>query len=117
MGAGSIYLCAQQAPKPETGMIVGEVIDVTTYTMKGARGKDMEEAGKYRANLNFPIAIIEEATGDVFIAVYKNPAPASELDMANRILMEWMGKKVTAQGRIYRAPGINLIEIRVAHEY
>ena len=117
MGAGSIYLYAQQAPKPEKGMIVGEVIDVTTYAMKGARGEDMEEAGKYRANLNFPIAIIEEETGDVFIAVYKNPAPASELDMANRILMEWMGKKVTVQGRIYRAPGINLIEIRVAYEY
>ena len=51
------------------------------------------------------------------LAVHKNPAPASESSLANNLLKEWMGKKVPAQGRIYRAPGINMIEIRVALEY
>ena len=117
MAGGSLYLYAQQAPKAESKLIVGEVIDIVTYAMKGVRGEEMEAAGRYRADHGFPIAIIEEGTDDVYIAIYKDPAPASEIAMANKILKEWMGKKVTAQGRVYKVKGVNLIEVRVAFEY
>ena len=117
MAGGSLYLYAQQAPKAESKLIIGEVIDIVTYAMKGVRGEEMEAAGRYRADHDFPIAIIEEGTDDVYIAIYKDPAPASEIAMANKILKEWMGKKVTAQGRVYRVKGVNLIEVRVAFEY
>ena len=103
--------------KPVKGVIVGDVIELSTYAMKGHGTEETIAGGTNRAEQGFPVAILEQETGDIFIAVYKNNAPASHMEKANKILSELVGQKVTAVGQIYRAPGINLIQIRFVSEY
>lgn len=104
-------------PKAEKGVIVGRVVDVATYAMKGSAGEEHMNAFMHRADLGFPVAIVDEESGEVYIAVFRNPAPASGLETANDILGPLMGKKVAAQGLIYRARGVNLIRLSVVSEY
>ena len=51
------------APKPEKGMLIGEVVDIVGYGMFGRLGKEHMEAGKYRASHGFPVGILEEVDG------------------------------------------------------
>lgn len=110
---GTAYLNAQG---PQRKTVIGEVIDVASYAMKGARGEEHAEAGAFRAEGGFPVGILEEETGEVYIAVYRNPAPASALEPANKILAPLMGKGVVVQGRIYDASGIKVIQISIVAE-
>lgn len=105
------------AVKPEKGMVIGEVIDIAGYMMRGAQGEKDIEAGQFRAEQGFPVGIIEEETGDVYVAVYKYPAPATALQTANAVLAPLMGKKVTAQGLKYRSEKMNVIRISTIVEY
>ena len=107
------YVSAGEAIK---GIIVGDVIDITTYAMKGS-GQDNTQAYKNRAGLGFPVGILEEDTGRVYICVYRNPAPASGLQLANDILAPYMGMKVAAQGLKYHADGVNLLRLSIISEY
>ena len=115
--SGAAYVHAQDAPKPEKGVLVGECIALANYAMRGDRGEDAAEPGKYQAEQGFPVGIIEEETGDVFIAVWRNSAPASHLETANKAFAELMGKKVAVQGLIYRQKGLNLIRASLISEY
>ena len=94
---------------------MGEVIDIAGYATKDARGEEMAESGRFRAESGFPIGILDES-GEVYIAIYKNPAPASALATANRLLGDLMGKQVVARGKVYRAQGVNVIQISIASE-
>ena len=110
------YVSAGEAPKAIKGIIVGDVIDITTYAMKGS-GQDNTQAYKNRAGLGFPVGILEEDTGRVYICVYRNPAPASGLQLANDVLAPYMGMKVAAQGLKYHADGVNLLRLSIISEY
>lgn len=110
------YVSAGEAPVAVKGIIVGDVIDITTYAMKGQSG-DNTEAYKSRAGLGFPVGIVEEETGRVYICVYRNPAPASGLQLANNVLAPYMGMKVAAQGLKFHADGVNLLRLSVISEY
>lgn len=110
------FVSAGEAPEATKGIIVGNVIDLTTYAMKGP-GDDNIEAYKNRAVLGFPVGIVEEETGRVYVCVYRNPAPASGLQLANDILAPYMGMKVAAQGLKYHAKGINLFRLSIISEY
>lgn len=110
------YVSAGTAPAAEKGVIVGNVIDIATYATKGL-GEDNVEAFKNRAELGFPVGIVEEGTGRVYICVYRNPAPASGLQTANDVLAPYMGMKVAAQGLKYHAEGVNLLRLSVISEY
>ena len=110
------YVSAGEAPQATDGIIVGDVIDITTYAMKG-HGEDSIEAYKNRAALGFPVGILEEETGRVYICVYRNPAPASGLQLANDVLAPYMGMKVVAQGLKYHAEGVNLLRLSIISEY
>lgn len=110
------YVSAGSAPAAEKGVIVGNVVDITTYATKGL-GEDNVEAFKNRTKLGFPVGIVEEGTGRVYICVYRNPAPASGLQTANDILAPYMGMKVAAQGLKYHAEGVNLFRLSVISEY
>lgn len=110
------YVSAGTAPAAEKGVIVGNVIDIATYATKGL-GEDNVAAFKNRAELGFPVGIVEEGTGRVYICVYRNPAPASGLQTANDVLAPYMGMKVAAQGLKYHAEGVNLLRLSVISEY
>lgn len=102
---------------PQKGVIVGEVIDISTYAMQGGRGATQAESGLFRCELGFPVGILEEETGVVWVAVYRNPVPAAGLQTANLILAPLLGKKAVIQGWLYRAQGVNLIRVGVVSEY
>ena len=105
------------APKSEEGMIIGEVIDIAGYGMFGRLGKEHIEAGKYRASHGFPVGILEQETGDIWIALYRLPVPAAGIQTANAILTPHMGTTVVAQGVKYRTNGLTLIRLSLVSEY
>lgn len=98
-------------------MVVGEVIDVIDYGRKGWHGLDHADSGKFHIEKGFPAGILEESSGIVYIACYKNPAPASGLETANKMLLSLVGKKVTAQGRVFKRDGLHVIELAIIGEY
>ena len=110
---GVVWTEARAAAQRDT--IVGEVIDVAGYAMRDARGPEEADAGQYHADNGFPVGILEE-DGTVWIAVYRNPAPASGLETANQLLSPLMGKEVVVQGKKYSKAGVNLIEIAIVGE-
>ena len=118
--AATYYVSAQpprDAPKGKKGIVIGEVIDIAGFVMKNAIGEAHTGAIKFRAEGGFPIGILEEETGEIYVAVYKNPAPASGLETANHILTEYAGKKVAAQGLLFESHGTKVIRIAIVGEY
>lgn len=109
------YLATAQPKKKQ--MVVGVVIDVIDYGRKGWQGEEHAESGKYHVDKGFPVGILEDETGTIYIACYKNPAPASGLETANKMLSSYIGKKVTAQGRVYKQGGLSVIELAIVGEY
>ena len=114
---GVSYVSAQAAPKPEKGVVVGTAVEISTYLMKGLDFEGFAATCKNRAELGFPVGIIEAETDKLFVVVYRNPAPASSLQTANKIMAELMGQKVVVQGLIYRTKSANLVRISVVSEY
>lgn len=112
-----VYAADTGTPKGEEGTIVGHVIDVTDYAMFGRLGPEHTASGTHRSEHGFPIAVLEEETGTVWIAVYRLPVPAAGIQTANHILGPFMGKTVAVQGLLFRAKGINVIRVAVVHEY
>ena len=108
----SAYVGAQPA-KRQT--IVGEVVDIASYAMKGARGEEHRDAMKFRAEGGFPMGILTEE-GVLYVAVYRNPAPAASLQPANKILAPLAGLQVVCQGRVSEADGVKVVEIAIVSE-
>jgi hypothetical protein len=95
--------------------ITGEVIDIAGFVQNGARGEEYAESGRFHAEKGFPVGILTEE-GHIYLAVYRDPAPASSLEPANEQLAPLMGKEVVAQGVISEASGVKLIEIALVAE-
>ena len=102
--------------KAEKKLIIGDVIEMSTYAMKDSE-EDLSGAIKSRLEQGFPAAILEDETGDVYVAVYKNPAPASALERGNEHLIEYVGKKVVANGLVYERNGVKVIRMSLVSEY
>lgn len=122
MSCGALFLVSMQekagaAIKPEKGMVIGEVIEMTAYAMHGSDSEDYLKTAQDRAENGFPIAIIEEDTGKLWIPAYRHSAPASHLEVANKHLADLIGKKAVFQGLKYTYNGINVIRFSVASEY
>ncbi len=113
----ALYNGVEAAPKGEKIMVIGEVIDIANFAMKGWSGEEYAEAGQHHAEKGLPLGILEEETGKLVIPVYKNPAPASTLESANKLLEPYMGKKVVVQGLKYSKQGIDVIRISIVSEY
>ena len=113
---GVAYVSAEDA-KPEKGMVVGEVIEVSSFVTKGTHGPEHVDEGVYRINLGFPVGILEQETGQIWLCTYKNPAPASSLQNGAVVLEEYMGQKVVVQGLKYTRNGTNVIRIAIVSEY
>lgn len=110
------FVSAQEAAKPEKGVLVGNAIEITTYAMKGYSEEHFPGA-RHRAEAGFPVGIIEDETGDFWVCAYRNTAPASHLETANKVMAPLIGQKVVVQGLMYRAKGVNVIRVSVISEY
>ena len=86
--------------KPNKGIVVGTAIEISTFAMKGA-GEENIEAMQKRTEEGFPVGILEDETGELWICVYRSAAPASPLETANEQMLDLVGKKVAAQGLKY----------------
>lgn len=114
--AGAWVFAQDAAPKGEKGIIVGDIIELGTYAMQG-NTPELVPAHKARIEEGFPVGILEDETGEIWVAVYRNNAPASHLELANKHLAEYVGKKVTVQGLKYKAKGVSVIRVSVISEY
>ena len=114
--AGMAFVSAQEAPKAEKGVLVGDAIEITTYAMKG-HGEEHVAGAKQRAERGFPVGILEEETGEIWVCVFRNTAPASHLETGNKVMTPYIGQKVVVQGLKYRAKGVNVIRVSVVSEY
>ena len=112
-----LYFNAQAADTPEKGIVIGEVIEMTSYVMLGGDSENYPATAKSRAEHGFPLAIIEEETGELWIPAYRHSAPASHLKLANPQLTELVGKVAVLQGLKYRGDKMNVIRFSVASEY
>lgn len=113
------YVSAQgeDANKPEKGMIIGTAIELAMYAMKGDVEGDNITAAKARAEQGFPVGIIDEETDALYVCVFRDPAPASHLETANKYLAPLVGQKVVSQGLIYKTKYYNLIRMSIVSEY
>ena len=117
--AATAYVTGQSAsaaPKAVKGVLVGDAIEISTYAMKGP-GEEHFEGGKHRAENGFPVGILEDETGIVWVCVYRDSAPASHLETGNESLAPYIGQKVVVQGLKYTAKGANVIRVSVISEY
>ncbi len=114
--AGAWVFAQDAAPKGEKGIIVGDIVELGTFAMQGYT-PDLVAAHKARIAEGFPVGIVEEETGDVWVCVFRNNAPASHLETANKYVTEYIGKKCTVQGLKYKAKGVNVIRMSVISEY
>ena len=101
--------------KPEKGVLVGTVVDLGTYAMQGL-GEEHNEAHKARIEEGFPVGVVTDE-GEVWVCIYRDNAPASHLEPANRHLAEYAGMKCAIQGLQYKAKGVNVIRVSVLSEY
>lgn len=107
---------AGKAGKGQKGIVVGTIVELTTLTMLGDISENIDTA-KTRAEHGFPVALIEEETGKLWILAYRNSAPASHLQVANKHVQEYMGMKVVVQGLKYNSDGVNSIRFSAISEY
>ncbi len=107
------FVVSGESAQPEKGILIGTAIELSTYAMQGNNAESMV----FRAEHGFPVGLIEEETGELFICVFRNPAPASSMETANKCMTPLMGKKVVLQGLVYRSDSFNLIRIGTISEY
>lgn len=103
--------------KPEKGVLVGVAVELSTLAMQGLEYEGFGEASKTRAEQGFPVGILEEDTGEIWVAVYRDPAPASHMETANHHLAPYMGKKVAVTGLKYKIGNLNVIRCSLISEY
>jgi len=108
-GAGIFRVFAEDKPKPE--LITGSIQCLYCYMSGSDMGQSNDGCVERCINKNgmAPI-IVQEGTGDIFVAVWKNG------DSAVKKLTPLIGKKVNAQGVVYRKKGMNVLEIGIVAE-
>jgi hypothetical protein len=116
LGFAVTYAAASARPAPSSGIVVGHAVELSTYTMKGLDAEHIETM-KFRSSNGFPVGIIEEDTGKLYVCVYRNPAPASGLETANEKLAPFLGQKVAAQGLVYSEKDVKLLRLSIVTEY
>ena len=55
---GAVYVTTKAQAAPKKTMLMGEVIDITTYAMKGIRGEQMTKEGTFRVENGFPACLL-----------------------------------------------------------
>jgi hypothetical protein len=106
----------QAGTNGDKGFVMGQAVEISTYAMKGT-SEGLQEAMVSRAGQGFPVGIIEEETGTLWVCVYRNNAPASGMQTGNEVMKEFLGKKVIAQGLKFSTKGANVIRFGTMSEY
>lgn len=108
---GGFTVAEAKQDAPEARIISGEVISLCNYLVRGQQGEEGREAGVFLAEKKgLPIAILEDDTEKIYIAIWKGFQPATAK------LVPLMGKKVNAKGFVYSHGGTNLIELQIVSE-
>ena len=106
----TLGLAAADAPASKR-LVSGEVVSLYAYLAQGLHGAENRDAGVFQVEKRgLPLAIVEDGTGDLYVAVYKGPTSAVAK------LAPFMGVKINAQGPVYEKGGLKLIEIQVVAE-
>lgn len=107
------------AEYPKRGIIIGNVIELSTYAMMPNEDGTEKyiEASRARAEQGFPVGIVEEGSGEVYLAFHKPTAPASSMTPANGKLAPLMGKRIVAAGLRYKKDGVSVFRITVMSEF
>jgi hypothetical protein len=116
LGFAVTYASAITRQEPVSGVVVGHAVEISTYAVKGLDAEHIESM-KFRSEKGFPVGIIEEETGKLYVCVYRNPAPASGLETANDKLAPFLGQKVAAQGLVYSEGDVKLLRLSIVTEY
>lgn len=118
LAAGSVYVQAQgETAKGKDMMITGEAVDLYCYIAKDMTGAAVKGCGDRTAKKNLPVGIVEQGTGQVYIAVFRYKRPAVNWpESANAELVPLLGSKVNARGTVYEKNGAKLIEINTISE-
>jgi hypothetical protein len=96
---------------PSKRLVSGEVVSLYSYLAQGLHGAENRDAGVFQVEQRgLPVAIVEDGTGDIYVAVYKGPTSAAAK------LAPLMGLKINAQGPVFEKGGLKLIEIQVVAE-
>ena len=94
-------------PAVSTGVtIIGEVIDIVSYSASGVlgstpSGKEIIIASAQGGN---PLGILEKKTGDVYLVTMKQAN-----SQANTTLLPFIGIQIAAKGDVYRKGGQQLL--------
>ena len=99
------------ADAPAKRLVSGEVVSLYAYLGQGLRGPDHRDVGVFQVEKRgLPIAIVEDGTGQVYVAVGKGPVSAAAK------LVPLMGAEVNVQGPVFEKGGVKIIEIEVVSE-
>lgn len=108
---GGFTVAQAREEGPESKLISGEVISLCNYLVRGQQGEEGHEAGIFLTEKKgLPIAILEDDTNKIYIAIWKG------FQSATPKLAPLMGKKVNAKGMVYSHGGTNLIELQIVSE-
>lgn len=111
LGALVITLALGATDSQPKRLISGEVVSLFAFLAQGLRGADHRDAALFQVETRgLPIAIVEDGTGDIYVAVYKGPTSAVSK------LAPYVGLGVNAQGPVWEKGGLKLIEVEVVAE-
>jgi hypothetical protein len=96
---------------PSKRLVSGEVVSLYAYLAQGLRGVENRDASVFQIEQRgLPVAIVEDGTNEIYVAVYKGPTSAAAK------LAPYMGLEVNVQGPVFEKSGLKLIEIQVVAE-
>lgn len=110
LAAGSIF-GVWAADKPKSELITGNIQCMFCHMAKADMGTNPDGCvARCIDKKSMPPIIVQEGTGEVFVAVGKDG------ESAVKKLLPLIGSKVNVQGPVYRKNGLNMIEIQVISE-
>jgi hypothetical protein len=96
---------APAAPKPETVMVKGEVVDLHCFLAEGARGATHKDCAVACAKAGNPVGLVDEK-GQVYVLM-----GSKEHDSMTADLIKNMAAMVTVKGKLVKSGGLQAIYI------
>ncbi len=111
LAASGIAFRVAAVDQPKKEMVTGDIQCLYCYMARADMGSNPSGCVDRCINKKMmsPI-IVQEGTNEIFVAVWKNG------ESATAKLTPLIGKKINAQGTIYRKNGLNVIEIGIVSE-
>ncbi|MDZ7262047.1 MAG: hypothetical protein ONB05_08080 [candidate division KSB1 bacterium] len=94
-----------EVPEGEVS-IIGEVICPVCFLRHDSRGKDHKECALTCAKAGITLAILEEKTGDIYLAF------PTDHDNPNEKVLDYLTEKVKVTGKLYAKGGLKGLEVK-----